>query len=480
MKNIIKKKSSYLMGLKALTNWIFSNRRDQEELENNIIQKYKFDTTLLKRLISYVYNCPHIVWYINKHMNHLFDFDKMDLKDMIYSFVYLLDVNQYNQVKKLFYLKSDDLADKNKTKIKQLLKEFFNRIYDKNYNEQELNFFYDLFNLGIITVEDIHQVDLYLNNTKNTIDIDELTPLHYNNIVLDIYRVLPEKIQKFCNEIKEKILSRRECQTCELFGKSSVILDTNVDDFGEVDIVFIGLNPGKDEVKLDKPFVGKSGMFLRKKIAELPGDIKWVITNCILCHTKNEKDIKNAESVIFNCYDLVLEIASKFPAKYYIPLGSKALKLFGIEESISSASGKKFITSTHSVIPLIHPSSAVNYGQLKKFEEGFATIYEQFKSKRKTVVVTTPSPIAQDKFITEITPDLTLFDIREVDNKIIKIFIDKDSKKKYLIEDYNFEFYVKMGNWTECSQIVDQVDYRVVIPGYMKAAIIKQTREKVK
>ena len=498
--NIVRKKTNYLTGLKALSSWMTGTRRDEKELEY-IISKYEFNTTIFKRLISYIYNSPHIVWYINKYLNDLYNFNKMNLINLIYSFVYLLDINQKNQMKKLFYIKSDDLADRNKTKIKTLLNDFFSKLYDKNYNEQELNFFYDLFNLGYITVQDITEIDLHLNNNKTTVELDQFQAyqkqpqnITTNTIPLDIYRTLPENISKYCDEIKMKILNRKKCQQCELFGKPSVIVDTNVNDFGEVDIIFIGLNPGKDEVILNKPFVGKSGIPFREKLAKLPANVKWVITNIMLCHTRNEKEIKNPEVVIENCQELLVEITSKFPAKYYVPLGAKAAKAMGLDQGISSISGKKFTKGDFTIIPIIHPSNAVNYGQMDKFNESFETIYELFKD----MSVSKPATIQQrnltmksaavteiktsqnnNRFITEVTDDLTLFDIREINNKIVKIFIDKDFNKKYLIEDYEFSFYIHSGSWNTCSQIIDNVDFKVVIPGNLKTMATKKVRDKL-
>jgi len=488
---ITKKKSSYLAGLKALSNWLFSKRNEQE-LEH-IVQKYEFDTTILKRLVSYVYNSPHIVWYINRYLNNLYDFNKYNIISLMYSFSYLLDINQKNQSKKLFYLKSNELADKNKSKVKDLLDEYFSRLYDKHYNIQELNFYYDLINLGFIPMQDITTIDTHINSGKTTVIFDELTlqqkslqPIALNLSVLDIYKLLPDNISQFCNEIKTRILTRKECQKCELFGKPTVILDTNMTDFGEVDIAFIGLNPGKEEAELNRPFVGKSGNLLREKISHLPADIKWVIGNIILCHTRNEKDIKKPDEVISNCNDLLAEIYQKFPAKCYIPLGAKATKVMGINESITSVSGKKLTSESCTIIPIIHPSSAVNYGQMDKFVKDFETIYELFKvekpeiiTKSKQIIKQSEINIPQTRFITQVTSDLTLFDIREVNNKIIKIFIDKDSNKKYLIEDYIFNFYIKYGDWKTCSQITNKVDACIQIAGQDKITATKKVRDKL-
>ena len=48
-----------------------------------------------------------------------------------------------------------------------------------------------------------------------------------------------------------------------------VVLDTNAEEFGEVDLMFIALNPGADEVIYNKPLVGKAGIKQREKMFDV-------------------------------------------------------------------------------------------------------------------------------------------------------------------------------------------------------------------
>lgn len=509
---IYKKKPTYLSGLKALSNWLFGNVRSPKELDE-IVTKYELDNNIIKRLMSYVYNYPHIVWYINKYMNNLYSFNKFNITELLYSFVYMLDINQRNNSKKAFYLKSDDLADKNKSKIKNLIRDYFEKLYEKQYNDIELNFLYDLFNVGAITTEDVMSMDRQLNDNKQTLKLEDLamsTNETKNSLVLDLYRNLPDKISSFCSELKNRILERPECKKCELYGKPTVILDTNLEDFGEVDLCFIGLNPGKDEVTFQKPFAGKPGMILRKPMALLPSHVKWVILNVMLCHTPTKKDIKNPEQVIENCRELIGEITSKFPSTCFIPLGDDASKAMGMTEMISKISGKIFKSEDYSVIPIIHPSSAnYNSANLEKFNKDFQTILNLFREQKSEVSLPTsiqfnnssqeqhsstsstkkyerkkeePSlmqPLSGNEFITEITPNLTFFDVREVDGKILKIYIDENGCKKYKLEDYIITFNLKFSDWKDCNQITDYINGFVEVNGKDKSSVIKSVREKL-
>jgi hypothetical protein len=114
----------------------------------------------------------------------------------------------------------------------------------------------------------------------------------------------------------------------------------------------------------------------------------------------------------------------------------------------------------------------------------FKSKEEQASATTSIVVPATPRyevPIITtgDKFVTAITDDLTFFDVREINDKILLIFIDQKGQKKYLVTDYNLHFYVKNANWNQCNQITDQVDGIVHISGREKSQVIKYVRDKL-
>ena len=496
--NITKKKApSYITGLKGITNWIFNKNRRKDELEN-LIETYGIDNNIFKRFLLFTYNNPHLTWYLNKYLNHLYHFNKFDTSNLIYSLSYLLDVNRI--VRKsipdsLLYLKNTELNDQNKAKVKELFEEYFGKLYDKEYNDAELNFFYDLVNINLISFDEISKIDKHVNSGKTTLTLDDIAMPNspkVNNFVLDIYREFPPGIKIFCDQAKQYILSRPECKGCELYGKPTVVLDTNMEDNGDVDIIFFGLNPGTEEVEIGKTFVGKAGKILRERMSLIPANIKWVITNVILCHTKNESEIKNPDDVKKRCRELVEGIRDTFPAKIIVPLGAKAAEWFGLKGGMASLSGKAFTSNNQTIIPIIHPSAAnYNAENLDKFKKDFATILNMFKPQEEQVSAATSFIVPEvktiepsfkatgDKFVTTVTPDLTFFDVREVDGKILMIYIDSNGHKKYKVEDYNLHFYLKNSTWRNCNQITDQVDGVVTITGKEKGQAIKIVRDRL-
>ncbi|MFO7801766.1 MAG: uracil-DNA glycosylase family protein [Desulfovermiculus sp.] len=178
--------------------------------------------------------------------------------------------------------------------------------------------------------------------------------------------------------VKDTVQTRPECRSCPLFGAPTVVLDTNRDSLGPVDVAFLGLNPGKEEVRQDRPFVGPAGQELRKRMQNLPQGCTWLISNFILCHTQNEAAIPEPEQVLQHCLPMLKGIIARFPARLYVPLGAKAMQVCNIQGRITANSGQLFKKNT---IPLIHPSAILRPARGPRsnqeiFDQGFARVME--------------------------------------------------------------------------------------------------------
>jgi len=180
----------------------------------------------------------------------------------------------------------------------------------------------------------------------------------------------------FISLVKNTVQTRAECRTCPMFGAPTVVLDTNRDSLGPVDVAFLGLNPGREEVRQDRPFVGPAGQELRKRMQNLPPNCTWLISNFILCHTQNEAAIPEPDQVLEHCLPMLKGIAARFPARLYVPLGAKAMQVCNIPGQITANSGQLFKKNT---IPLIHPSAILRPARGPRsnreiFDQGFARI----------------------------------------------------------------------------------------------------------
>lgn len=524
--NVIKKKHNPLDLLKSITRWIcFPNKRNRNYIEDYLDiyaeknksgkitgdAKRKQKGFLFLRVLSYCYNNPHLVWYFNKYFNNKFNFERYDRTDLIMNMFYLMDLNNHSNNRSLFFIKSNDLKDVNFHKVRNVIKEYFQTIYNRQLNNLELGFYYKLFLMREITTDDIIELDSKLNGGESKLDLVE--PLNNQNSAdnsnevdkeqlkkwIEEQRVkpLPEKINEFINNIKQQKTNREKCKSCKLYEKPIVVLDTNMEDFGPVDVMFIALNPGKDEVIYNKPLVGKAGTLHRSKMYYLNPNTKWVMTNTMLCNTSNQKEIgktdKEIMEVASHCTELLGQIIQAFPPKYIVAIGSISAKIFGLKGSIQSSSGDVIdIGHNINMIPMVHPSAVIQYhgNQEIAYNRAFDTIYELMDQQYgKTELSNKPNISNQnstnvqsydisDSMITHLTSDLTLFDVVELNgNEILMIFIDSNGKKKYLKQDYSIPVYIKNRPRNECTMINNEFDHVLYINGYNKKKIVEAVKD---
>lgn len=112
------------------------------------------------------------------------------------------------------------------------------------------------------------------------------------------------------------------CQLCSLRGKPSAILDTNVSNLAELDVVFVGENPGKVEIARDKPFTGRTGLYLRQQMSEILSTCKWLFTNVVMCATiEDGKTVNPSMNTAKECCANVLQLLALAHPKYVCILG---------------------------------------------------------------------------------------------------------------------------------------------------------------
>jgi uracil-DNA glycosylase family 4 len=123
-------------------------------------------------------------------------------------------------------------------------------------------------------------------------------------------------------------------------------------------IVFVGQNPGENEVKQKKPFVGFAGKELQKMIDH---DLKlepndYLITNSVMCYTPGNRAPTQEE--IENCRPWVLALLDVAKPNVVVLLGSTAVKsILQTQEAIRTLVGKSIPWQGTRVFVLPHPAS---------------------------------------------------------------------------------------------------------------------------
>lgn len=483
---IIKNKINYLDFLKQLSKYINNNNNNSDQL-TNLINKYNISKReLFKRLISYNYSSPHIIHYINQYLNNKFDFYSFDEIELVNSIKFIM---KQNNIKRLYFLKSNDLKDTNKPIIKKILKEYFNTIKNQYINDLELNYLYEL-----------HKNNLEYINELNSLLTGKESKLNLQPQIIDQPKVIKEnieeQIQKQINQpLSQEIINyntklinnksnNKICKKCPLFEHKMIPIDTNINIPGEVDLMFILLNPGYNEALYNKLLVGESGKLFRSHLIKFNKNIKYVITNIIMCNTRTQSEIgktnKKIKTVIKNCSNNLNQVIKDFPAKVYIPIGKYAMESFNVSGSITQNSGKVF---NQNIIPLIHPNSVLkNESNRAIFEKSFDTInivvdkitqsktnlntFETKKPKKDILSrlpkVNDPSikyNIPSEHIISEPTESLTYLDSVTLDyDNIVHIYLDQIGNKKYLFDKIQLPIYIKNSTFNDRNLLTNHVD----------------------
>jgi DNA polymerase-1 len=141
------------------------------------------------------------------------------------------------------------------------------------------------------------------------------------------------------------------------------------------DIVIVGMSPGNDELKQQKPFVGRSGKLLRETLLQAGFDQTPYITNALLCKPLNEKNV--SKEAIKLCRPRVIEEIKQCSPKFILALGNVAITSIQNDTKlkISSIHGTPIPwTEDNSVqvIPIFHPAKVLrNTGDYHTFLNGF-------------------------------------------------------------------------------------------------------------
>lgn len=163
-----------------------------------------------------------------------------------------------------------------------------------------------------------------------------------------------------------ELLLDPECRACSLWqGAQTVCLRSDGSEHPRV--LFVGEAPGKEEDRLGRPFIGRSGELLREAIAATGvSDEYWRIANSVRCipwETGQNKITKPSKEQIAACRKyLIAEIVSINP-ELIVLLGNTALESLLGRTGVTSMRGslvtKKIDGKPYEVYVTVHPASVL-------------------------------------------------------------------------------------------------------------------------
>ena len=495
---VVKTKTNFFEGLNKLNAVIVKPVLDVEILEG-IIDKYKISQSfLIRKLYTHIYNYPWIITYLNKYMNYL-GIMSSDLIEFIKSYRYVLSTNGVLDSRRFYFMKMTACRDELQEKIIDLLDRYFSERFNEHFNYKELLFYYNLYINGIITNQDIHEIDLYLNNNIKTINLPNFTPDNPKEKSISVdkiikqYRETSRGIDLINNEIYKKRLEC--CGSCQYSGREVVPFDGNIKDINDVDVLIVNLNPDLNDLREKRTFREKT--IIRQNISLFPKEIKWLLINLIPCvfRSKSEigKDIDEIKDQLSKCSQIVLDFINKnINPKFTILIGQETTSAFlpaaEFEETLGVLTEGKYIS-------VLHPNSMKQAkAQLrgKKYWENVQKLILDSIEQPKTAAVKEEEKPAQIEDLPKPAAEvplekikkkdkLLLLDVKEIEDgkTVLMIFTDEDGNKHYQTKRNVTTGYIKESSFKNCGILTDSVDYEFSMTKSEKFKLIKLLRDKM-
>ena len=248
------------------------------------------------------------------------------------------------------------------------------------------------------------------------------------------------------------------CSSCDLLDAPSCILETNCEsDLSQVDIIFIAENPGKDEVKIGKPLVGKAGKMFRKYFNKYGfNKMNYLLTNVVLCQTlKEDGTTGNPEpNVIELCKENCMNIIKKCNPKLVVLMGASPMSAFNLGKAgitVIHEKGDILEWEGYKVRVIVHPSFVNRNIKTwePKFEQAMSDISEMMGAKHVEITKSEGvKAVGKGIFRYEIPSKFYTDEYRLVDvqwltktQQVLYIFRDKDNNKVFHKESDKYVCY---------------------------------------
>ncbi len=149
----------------------------------------------------------------------------------------------------------------------------------------------------------------------------------------------------------------------------------------DVDVLFVGEAPGKDEDLYGRPFVGRAGQILNKWIEEARLT-NYAIINIIKCRPPNNR--KPLQSEIKACLPYFIKQTKELNPKIIVALGATAMSVLINRSEVLPNVGKIFKSRFGNIMVFPHPSFILRgadiYIPIKELKEMTGVNYPRQRS----------------------------------------------------------------------------------------------------
>lgn len=421
-----KQRPNKLKDLTDITNWLVGNNKSEIDKDRLFKREYKFN------LFNYILKHPKLIYYVDKYLNNIYDFEKYTDEEWFTTFKKLLSDYGIKNSNQLYFAK---YKPPKRSLIKQEFREYL--IDQRIPSENELNDLYRLYDTKIITDQHISQLKTINSGEESkqysNISPPVTTPSDSNSIV-------SSTLMGFNSSISRHINTRLTCKNCPLFGKEKqpIYTDLKLDD-GQVDVIIVTEKPY--DINEDSPI--KYIIALAKQL-----ELTYIMTSLVLCKPDGP-EIPNSKKTILNCKNVTNYVYNTFSSNIKILLGTKAKQTFGIRGNMNQLNG----SIINDCFILVDPITS-----MPLYKSGFVKLKEELTklNKRKSISKQTNTNSTIDYNQLE---NYTLFDVKTMDEQILYILIENGTgNKKYITENISYPVYIKQGQFRECDHIIDNPD----------------------
>lgn len=163
-----------------------------------------------------------------------------------------------------------------------------------------------------------------------------------------------------------------EIEACALCREGKVGLAVAGEGNPYAEIAFIGEAPGKEEAKVGRPFIGRSGRFLRSAIREIGLEEKEVFITSPVKYLPRRGTPTKAD-IVHGRRHLLRQLAVIGPKIIVLLGGVAALAVLDREVAVSQEHGKIVKEEDRTCLITFHPAAAMRF---PKIREAF---FEDFK-----------------------------------------------------------------------------------------------------
>jgi len=153
--------------------------------------------------------------------------------------------------------------------------------------------------------------------------------------------------------IEDETVEHNKYKCCPLYKTRTNMVWIRGTSTKDVDVLFVGEAPGRDEDLQGRPFVGRAGQILNKWIEEA-GISNYAIINIVKCRPPNNRVPNNVE--ISACLPHFIKQVHELNPKLIVALGKTAMSVLTNRTNITANVGKIFNTRYGKTFILFHPS----------------------------------------------------------------------------------------------------------------------------